>query len=190
MLSSVLPERLFWQGSSPVRPACSKALATYCQKRWGSLSCSSRESQAIGPEVRARHWLTKVVLPNPAGANTRLSRFGWPGAKSELSRSRCTALGSVAGLRNLVVNSIDVLCAGNKVVPGLCALCLASQWLEKQTPVLQAAPARFWSKLNQSAHLYLKRMKSGAVMRILSFCFPYTSTCSPPKAKLRERQSP
>src|SRR5581483_7084491 len=61
--------------SEPMRSGCClfNAARTYVQKRWGSLSSSSRESQAT------REWeawsertqLDKsVVLPKPAGAET------------------------------------------------------------------------------------------------------------------------
>ena len=43
-----------------------------CTKTGSSLSCSSRESQAFGRSIVCTHWVSKVVLPKPAGAHTRV----------------------------------------------------------------------------------------------------------------------
>src|SRR6266571_6877292 len=65
------------RGVSPT-PECSvlSALMTYVQKRIGALSPSSSETQARGQAPRlasACQALSKVVLPQPAGATMRVS---------------------------------------------------------------------------------------------------------------------
>ena len=52
--------------------AVCKAAASECTKTGSSLSCSSRESQALGRSSVCTHWATRVVLPKPAGAHTRM----------------------------------------------------------------------------------------------------------------------
>src|SRR5215470_5438604 len=65
------------RGVSPT-PGCSElsALMTYVQKRRESLSLASSETQARGQRLRlasACQALSRVVLPQPAGATTSVS---------------------------------------------------------------------------------------------------------------------
>src|SRR5512142_2087255 len=65
------------RGVSPT-PGCSvfSAARTYVQKRMGSLSPASSETQARGQALNlasARQAQSKVVLPHPAGATMRAS---------------------------------------------------------------------------------------------------------------------
>src|SRR5215471_16955088 len=76
-------------------PGCSalSAARTYVQKRVGSLSPASSETQARGQALKlasACHALRRVVLPHPAGATTRAS---WPfiaAFNRSVSRGRVT----------------------------------------------------------------------------------------------------
>src|SRR5437899_2760997 len=72
-----------------------QASMTYRQKRIGSLSPGSRESQATGAcgcsfRRWAIHWLTNVVLPKPAGAERRVSLPSQPVSSRVSRRSRVT----------------------------------------------------------------------------------------------------
>jgi hypothetical protein len=76
-------------------------------KRAGSLSDSSRETQTTDrpPGARAsNHSASKVVLPKPAGAETRV-RVRSSRARISRKRGRATKYGRVLGARSLVVSS-------------------------------------------------------------------------------------
>src|SRR6266705_3538417 len=55
----------------------------YNQKRMGSLSSASRDTQAVGSCSAVNHWLTSADLPEPAGAESRVSLPRAPWVRSE-----------------------------------------------------------------------------------------------------------
>ena len=75
----------------------------YVRKRTGSLSPSSRESQVTGTAPRLAHSLTRVVLPNPAGAETSVKLPLIPPASRSSRRGRGTRSGRGGGRYSLVV---------------------------------------------------------------------------------------
>src|SRR5215217_3887174 len=84
------------------------ALTRYAKKRAGSLSASSKESQATdlpSSERSSNHSLSKVVLPNPAGAETRVSLRPSLRTRASRKRGRGTSSGRVLGTRTFVVTS-------------------------------------------------------------------------------------
>src|SRR5215217_3358012 len=84
------------------------ALTRYAKKRAGSLSASSKESQAVGPpspERSSNHSLNKVVLPKPAGAETRVSLRPSYRTRASRKRGRGTSSVRVLGTRTFVVTS-------------------------------------------------------------------------------------
>src|SRR5215831_943903 len=96
------------RGASPT-PGCSvlSAARTYVQKRVGSLSPASSETQARGQALKlasARQALRRVVLPHPAGATTRAS---WPfiaAFNRSVSRGRVTTFRRRGGTEIFVVS--------------------------------------------------------------------------------------
>src|SRR3990172_1997968 len=65
-------------------------------------SVSSRESQATGRSEPAAHSLTRVVLPNPAGAETSVSLSGRLALIRSIRRGRCTSWARCWGAKSLV----------------------------------------------------------------------------------------
>src|SRR6516162_5341723 len=96
------------RGTSPT-PGCSvfSAARTYVQKRVGSLSPASSETQARGQALRlasAYQALRRVVLPHPAGATMRAS---WPfiaAFNRSVSRGRVTTFRRRDGMEIFVVS--------------------------------------------------------------------------------------
>ena len=82
------------------RPDPSTAAITYAQKSPGSLSPGSSEIHPAGvslPGVAASHSASRVVLPNPAGAVTRVSLRSAPCRNWAISRGRETRPGPPFG---------------------------------------------------------------------------------------------
>src|SRR5215469_7203866 len=91
-------------------PCCkrSRAVNTYFQKRTGSLSCSSSETQAtwaVSFGSACTHDESRVVLPKPAGAETRVREHWNPLSNSVESRGRTTRTCDETGTKNLVASS-------------------------------------------------------------------------------------
>src|SRR6266487_3931506 len=90
-------------------PGCAvlSAARTYVQKRVGSLSPASSETQAMGQALKlasACHALSRVVLPHPAGAMMRAS---WPfiaAFNRSVSRGRVTMFRRRDGTEIFVVS--------------------------------------------------------------------------------------
>ena len=119
-------------------------------------------ARAVGGETPEHQCAISVVLPNQAGAITRLSLFGARDSSKALSRSRLTARESDVGRRNFVVSSMGSLRTGVLMCPDR-ALRIVSFVLAKSRVggafhslrVLSgAAQMRFWSKLCKSSCLY------------------------------------
>src|SRR5690242_12185546 len=87
--------------SSPT-PGCNlfSAVITYIQKRVGSLSPSSSETQARDQVlwlISAYQLLSNVVLPQPAGATTRVSLLFMAAFIRSVSRGRATRFRRAGG---------------------------------------------------------------------------------------------
>ena len=65
-----------------------RASTILVQRRTGSLSDGSSESDANGRCSIARHWFSRVVLPNPGGADRSTSSCDPPGASGSGARGR------------------------------------------------------------------------------------------------------
>src|SRR5215216_5586126 len=98
---------------------------TYVQKRTGSLSYSSKVTQAEGKSRLSIHRRTRVVFPNPVGAITRLIFRIRPASRrtSNCSRGR-TAEGRRGGI-SLVWSSLEVLGDGMDFILGTTNCCLS-----------------------------------------------------------------
>ena len=79
----------------------------YARKRPGSPSPSSNDSQAMGRSDATAHSLTRVVLPKPAGAETRVSLRGKLEFRRSVRRRRWTSRGRGGGMKTLVVRICD-----------------------------------------------------------------------------------
>jgi hypothetical protein len=71
----------------------SNAAITWRQNRAGSLSPSSSDSQATGRRPCRAHSANRLVLPNPAGAQTSTSPRASPFSSSSTRRGRLTNSG-------------------------------------------------------------------------------------------------
>src|SRR5438876_2465017 len=96
------------RGVSPT-PGCSvlSAARTYVQKRMGSLSPVSSETQARDQSLRltpACHALSRVVLPHPAGATMRVSGLFIAAFNRSVSRVRVTTFRRRGGTEIFVVS--------------------------------------------------------------------------------------
>src|SRR5207302_8075235 len=82
---SLMSKGAIWSGSSICGALSRLAVASHASgkavcreeardrtKIGSSLSFSSRESQAFGRSIVCNHWVSRVVLPKPAGAHTRV----------------------------------------------------------------------------------------------------------------------
>ena len=86
------------------RPTRSRVAATCRQKRIGSLSPESRESQPTGL-LRSRHQsATRTDFPNPAGAHTSVRAPGGASSRRSTSRGRATNAGGERGTCSLVAS--------------------------------------------------------------------------------------
>ena len=92
--------------------ACIRAVIKYERKRSGSLSPSSKESQASlslseglysVPNLQFNHPQTNVVFPKPAGAEIRDSFLLTPSFSLVNNRTRETNLERCEGMKSLVV---------------------------------------------------------------------------------------
>jgi hypothetical protein len=92
-----------------------KAATRYGQNTAGSLSRSSRVSHAAGvPDsvVATSHCVSRVVLPNPAGAETSVNAESNPRLRCSVSRGRATVMpGRRRGIWNLLSSSGPVMTA-------------------------------------------------------------------------------
>jgi hypothetical protein len=79
----------------PARPPCR-------QNRTGSLSAVSSDSQATGRLPDGAQPASSAVLPDPAGAQTRISRRASPSPSASASRGRGTSPGRGRGTCSLV----------------------------------------------------------------------------------------
>ena len=63
-----------------------RAATTWRQNRAGSLSAVSADSHATGRLPDRAQWASRAVLPNPAGAHTRVSRRASPSSSAAVRR--------------------------------------------------------------------------------------------------------
>ena len=96
--------RLLLAGTAPDRHSAARA---YAQKRAGSLSPGSSESQTTGPGrlPSALQAASSVVFPAPAGADTSVSSCCAPSSSWASSRGRETTRSGMAGAVVLVASS-------------------------------------------------------------------------------------
>ena len=80
------------------------AAAAYERKVRGSLSFLSKETQAMDLFCLDSHEVTRVVLPEPAGAVTSMSRQLRQASSFWWRRDRVTRLSLVEGMNSLVVS--------------------------------------------------------------------------------------
>src|SRR5512139_2026457 len=80
-----------------------RAALTYARKRLGSLSASSNDSHATGARETRAQALTRVVLPEPAGADTRISGQTSPSSIRVSRRTRDTSSWCEVGIDSLVI---------------------------------------------------------------------------------------
>ena len=93
----------------PTRASVPASAAIRCDhKRTGSWSPLSRDTQATEPLSRVvTHSVNSVVLPKPAGAETRVSRHPPPRSRRSTSRGRAmTPLGRRPGASLLLINPV------------------------------------------------------------------------------------
>src|SRR5207253_5801985 len=86
-----------------------KAAMRYIRKRVGSLSPSSSDSQATCRSQPATHSLRSVVLPKPAGAESRVSLRCRPSFSRAIRRGRRTTFGRGGGIYSFVAKiGVDI----------------------------------------------------------------------------------
>ncbi len=83
----------------------------YDRNRERSLSPSSRDIHTLGHSLARTHSLTKVVLPNPAGAEMRLKGRQASARNRSVKRERGIRSGRVLGICSFVFNNaLDICC--------------------------------------------------------------------------------
>ena len=102
-----------WSSANTASPTFGAIVCTaatrWIRKRAGSLSRSSSDSQATFHLQTAAHALTSVVLPKPAGAETRVRLRCRPSSIRSTKWRRMTALGGGAGTYSFVARTgVDI----------------------------------------------------------------------------------